>query len=98
MATRATKFETLDDLRGFVNKVLCDRDQLEVGAFMMTERLLVRGGKPCGMHFCLHGPRSLKLSAIWDALSNAVLFYGSSGERFFKAQLDDELARELLAA
>ena len=98
MVTRASKFETLDDLRRYVNRVLCDRDQLEIGAFELTERLLTRGGKPCGLHFCLHGPRSLKLSAIWDALTNAVLFYGSTGERFFTAQLGDELAGDLLAA
>ena len=98
MVTRARKFETLDDLRGFVNRVLCDRDQLEVGAFQLTERLLIRSGKPCGLHFCLHGPRSLKLSAIWDALSNAILFYGSTGERFGKAQLDEALDCSLIAA
>lgn len=53
----------------------------------MTERILVRGGKPCGMYFCLHGPRATKFTAIWETDRNQVLFYGSRGERFLKIQL-----------
>jgi hypothetical protein len=26
----------------------------------------LRGGTPCGIHFCLHGPRATKFSAIWE--------------------------------
>jgi hypothetical protein len=53
----------------------------------MTERVLLRGGKPCGMYFCLHGPRATKFTAIWESDGNQVLFYGSRGERFLKTQL-----------
>jgi len=61
----------------------------------MTERLLLRAGRPCGMYFCLHGPRSVKFSAIWDAGNNAVLFYGATGERFYRTSLEDELEVDL---
>ncbi len=53
----------------------------------MTERILVRGGKPCGIYFCLHGPRSVQVTAIWETDRNTVLFYNCSGERFHKALL-----------
>jgi hypothetical protein len=98
MVTFSRKIENLDDLRAYINKVLCDQEQLVLGAFQMTERMLTRSGKPCGMYFCVHGPRSVKISAVWDALSNAVLFYGSSGERFHKLLLDEELQLELQTA
>ena len=39
------------------------------------------------MYFCLYGPRSLYLTAIWETDSNTILFYGSRGERFRKTQL-----------
>lgn len=55
----------------------------------MSERVLVRGGQPCGVYFCIHGPRQVKFSAIWETDSNTILFYGSTGERFLKMQLID---------
>jgi len=77
----------LDDLREYVNEIFCERYELQIGTFNMTERLLRRGRKPCGMYFCLHGPNSVKLSAIWDTEQNQILFYGSSGKRFQKTKL-----------
>ena len=94
MVTFSRKIENLDDLRSYIHKVLCDQEQLLLGAFRMTERLLTRGGRPCGLYFCVHGPRSVKISAVWDASSGAVLFYGSSGERFHKMLLDEDLQLE----
>lgn len=64
----------------------------------MTERILVRGGKPCGIYFCLHGPRATKFTAIWETERNQVLFYGSRGERFLKTQLLEALQLESAAA
>lgn len=85
--TTVARIGSLDELRNYVNQTLCQRDHLEMGAFHLTEKLLLRRDEPCGMYFCLHGPRSVKFSAIWDALRNVVLFYGSSGERFLTAHL-----------
>jgi len=87
MVTRSYLAETLEDLRDYVNDTLCQIDQLEYGAFPLTERLLLRGGAPCGVYFCLHGPRSMKLVAIWDAALNLVLFYGANGQRLQRTQL-----------
>lgn len=98
MVMFSRKIGNLDDLRCYINKVLCDQEELVLGAFEMTERLLTRGGKPCGMYFCVHGPRSVKISAVWDAFAGTVLFYGSSGERFHKMLLDEELQLDLAAA
>lgn len=74
-------------LRTFVQARICDQNQLEVGAYRMTERVLTRGGRPCGIFFCVHGPRSVKFTAIWETERNTILFYGSSGERLQRTQL-----------
>ncbi|MBN2023223.1 MAG: hypothetical protein JW809_10580 [Pirellulales bacterium] len=87
MVTKVLQFHDLQDLRDFVHETFCNRYQLQFGAFRMTERVLLRGGKPCGVHFCLHGPRAARFTAIWETDRNQVLFYGSAGERFLKTQL-----------
>jgi hypothetical protein len=87
MQESSPQISDLRDLRKFVQKQLCDQNELEVGAFQITERLLEKAGAPCGLFFCLHGPRSVKLTAIWETTRNKVLFYGSSGERVQQIQL-----------
>jgi hypothetical protein len=77
----------LGKLRTFVQSRICDHNQLEVGAFRMTERVLTRSGRPCGIFFCVHGPRSVKFTAIWETERNTILFYGSGGERLMRTQL-----------
>ena len=81
------RIRTLDELRRYVCEILCNHYQLKIGAFQMTERILVRAGKPCGIFFCLHGPRAVKFTAIWETDRNQILFYGSAGERFQRIQL-----------
>ena len=78
---------SLEELRDYVNETLCDQHQLQIDAFELTERVLRRAGKPCGVFFCLHGPRSVKFTAIWETDRNCILFYGPTGERFLKTQL-----------
>jgi hypothetical protein len=77
----------LSDLRNYVHTTLCEQNELNHGSFEITERILVRGRQPCGIFFCLHGPRSVRLTAIWETDRNTVLFYGSTGERVHKTQL-----------
>jgi hypothetical protein len=77
----------LNDLKNFVHQTICDQNELELGVFPFAERILARGGKPCGIFFCLYGPRSVKFTAIWETERNTILFYGSSGERILKTQL-----------
>jgi hypothetical protein len=81
------ELHSLPELRNYVHERICDQHELELGAFRMSERLLTRGGNPCGLFFCVHGPRSVKLTAIWETERNTILFYGSAGERVSRTQL-----------
>ena len=83
---------TLDDLRAFVHKTLCDRENILEDQFGLTETALIRNGRDCGVHFWLCGPRSVRLEAIWVADHNAVYFYDARGMRFMKIQLAERLA------
>lgn len=89
---------SLEELRGFVERKICDEAQFLPGAFEFNEQVLKRHSRPCGLHFSLSGPRAVLYSAIWDAACNTILFYGCKGERFERielaecSQLQDELA------
>jgi hypothetical protein len=98
MTTSCCEIHSLEELRQYVTEILCEYNQLQVGAFQMTERILVRGGKPCGIYFCLNGPRATKFSAIWETDSNRILFYGSGGQRFQNIQLTDAPRLDCVAA
>jgi len=87
MAASPLQIDNLNDLRSYVQQTICDQNELERGAFAVTERILVRAQSPCGIFFCLHGPRSVKLTAIWETDRNTILFYNSAGERVGKTQL-----------
>jgi hypothetical protein len=87
MLNRYHQLVTVEELREYIYNTLCEHCQLQVGAYKMTERSLARGGSPCGIYFCLHGPRATKFTAIWETRRNQILFYGSDGERFQKTQL-----------
>ena len=69
----------------------CEQNDFEVGVFPLSERPLFRSGSPCGIFFCLHGPRNVQLNAIWETDSNTILFYGSSGEKVEKVVLQNPL-------
>lgn len=98
MLTSEQQLESLDDLRNYVHDILCRFEHLEVGAFRMTEQVLLRNGSPCGLYFCLHGPRSVRFSAIWETQDNTVLFYNSSGQRFQKTRLVAAPSLQMAAA
>lgn len=87
MLDDSPRINDLNDLRAYVQGRLCEQNELEVDAFVMTERILVRGGRPCGIYFCLHGPRAVKFTAIWETDRNTVLFYSPTGERVDRARL-----------
>jgi hypothetical protein len=98
MLTRIQQIESAQDLRDYINTTICGHYQLQEGAFSMTEQVLLRAGKPCGLYFCLHGPRATKFTAIWETDRNQVLFYGTRGERFLKTQLVEAPRMESAAA
>jgi hypothetical protein len=87
MRISSRRISSLEELRDFVNETLCQNEQLELDAFVLTERALIRNGRPCGLYFCLHGPRAVKFTAIWETDRNTVLFYGATGERFLTIRL-----------
>jgi hypothetical protein len=82
-------FSSVKDISDLVYNTLCNYEQLEPGIFPMTQRMLVRDGQPCGIHFCLHGPRNVKYTSIWETDRNSILFYNSIGERFHRTELKE---------
>jgi histidinol phosphatase-like enzyme len=88
----------LEHLRKLVSKVLCKQSDFEEGIFQITERMLKRGQNVCGIFFCLHGPRSVKLTAVWECEKNSIRFYGSGGEKFKIIKLDSGDDLEIVAA
>ncbi|TWU45542.1 hypothetical protein Q31b_07160 [Novipirellula aureliae] len=92
----------LDTLCGKIEHKLCELGHLEPKEFPMTHREVVRGGKLCGLYFCLHGPRSVKLTAICDFTKSLIIYYGSDGIRResvkLTAKTSKSLQSQLLAA
>lgn len=90
MTKETTQIDVPQEVRDYVSKTLCSRDNLETGAFELSELPLHRGGSVCGVYFCLHGPRLLRLTAIWETETGTILFYGSEGQRFLKTNLSQQ--------
>ena len=56
--------ETIEELRLYVADTLGRLEMLKADQFELTQQVLYRAQRPCGVLFCLHGPRALRLSAI----------------------------------
>jgi hypothetical protein len=82
-----TSIQDFEDIRQYVTKTLSDIELLRPESSQLTLKLLTRSGQPCGVYFCLHGPREVRLSAIWETDANTILFYGSRGERVQRTRL-----------
>ena len=87
MTVESLRIHNLEDLRRYVHETICCFNELEVNFFEVTERILLRSGDPCGIFFCLHGPRAVRLTAVWETETNTILFYGSAGQRTHRAHL-----------
>jgi hypothetical protein len=87
MHTSVNDVHTLDELRQFIHKTLCEKENLLVDQFTMTEFQLTRGKKLCGLQFSLRGPRNVRLGAIWVADRNLVYLYDATGARYSKLRL-----------
>ena len=81
----------MDDLRSFVHRVLCEKENLLCDQFRMSEMQLKRRGRCCGLQFSINGPRSLRLGAIWASDHNMIYFYDARGIRFLKLRLRQRL-------
>jgi hypothetical protein len=82
-----TRIQNFEDIRQYVTDILSDIELLRPESSQLKLRLLTRSGQPCGVYFCLHGPRAVRLSAIWETDANTILFYGSRGERVQRTRL-----------
>jgi len=87
----AAEIRNLDQLREFVHISLCARENLLEFHFPMTEVELMKGDRLCGLQFILHGPRRVKLAAVWAADRNEILMYAASGKRFGRIRLPNPL-------
>ncbi len=87
MLERSASVPSLDELRSYVAEVLGTLESLKTDQFQLSQNILMRAGKPCGIYFCLQGPRALRLSAIWETDQNSILFYGSCGRRVHRTKL-----------
>ena len=81
----------VDDLRNFIHTKLCEKENLLSDQFSMTEMQLTRRGRACGLQFSLHGPRSVRLGAIWASDHNLIYFYDAKGSRYAKVRLRHRL-------
>ena len=87
MLERLERIHTFEQIRCYVLETLSKLELLKSDCCQLVVRLLLRAGRPCGVYFCLYGPRAVRLSAIWETDSNSILFYGSSGERVGRTHL-----------
>lgn len=90
--TAPADIRSLDDLRNFIHVALCRKENLLEHHFPMTELELKRSGSCCGYQYILHGPRSVKLSAVWDQASNEILLYDVVGRRFDRVRIPNQVA------
>lgn len=72
---------TFAELKQFVRQVLCYRTDLNHSTPLL-EKALLRRLQPCGIEYTLLAPRCLRLSAIWDAAGDRILFYDQNLNRF----------------
>jgi hypothetical protein len=68
-------------VRAYIIDQLFQRNHLLHNAFPVTERILTRFGVPCGVLFCLHGPRSVRYTAVYDLSREQIFFYDAQGQR-----------------
>ena len=87
MVESSKSVQSVEELRRYVAEALGSLGTLKADQFELSQQMLYRAGRPCGLHFCLHGPRQLRLNAIWETDQNTVLFYGSCGRRLHRTKL-----------
>ena len=82
------QIQSFGDLKSFIYSEICkDHGLLAEGAFT-KETVVRRGSEPCGIVFCLYGPRAVQFSAIWEWEGRRALFYNPNGTRYREITLD----------
>ena len=84
MTEPACETHSPDSLRALVRQKLCEPDFLDPDCYQITESLLIQRGQPCGLAYCLNGPRAVRLTAIWSTEEQMLYCYNSRGKRFLK--------------
>ena len=92
MLNTTATLPTLDELRQYVHAQLCAKESLLEDQFVTQEEPLLMRGCVCGRQFQLHGPRSIRLGAIWASDKNLIYFYDTQGERYLRVQLTTPIA------
>lgn len=85
----------VEELAAFVHQVLCDRDALDLSQTPLYRTPLQKGERICGLIFHVEGPRLLRTSAVWSADDDRVIFYDSTGLRFYEVRLSESPAAEV---
>ncbi len=87
-----SSIRTLEDLQSYIYKTLCVDNDLLNDAFPKSKRLIrCSNGELCGVMFCVHGPRTVDFTAIWERKKNRIFFYGPTGERYRQTCLEGTL-------
>lgn len=87
MTLEAASVRTLEELKAFVHRTLCEKENLVADQFRMQSMDLRKNGRLCGIQFSIHGPRQVRLSAVWAADMNMLYFYDAAGTRYQKTPL-----------
>ena len=91
MRATVDNVRTLDDLRRFIHRTLCQKENLLDDQYRTTKFRLIRGEQMCGLQFCLRGPRSVRLAAVWVADHNVIYLYDARGKRYSKLRLKNSI-------
>ncbi len=91
MSLTVGELRTADDVSQFIHEKLCEKENLVVGQFTLSETPLTKRGTLCGIQYLLHGPRSVKLGAVWARDTNVIYLYDAAGERYEKLQLRQQI-------
>lgn len=92
MTDATPSLHSLDDLRAYVHATLCEKENLLPEQSRLVEYQLEQAGRNCGLQFYVHGPRLVRLGAIWVADQNLLYFYDARGERYGKLKLEKRIA------
>ncbi|MFH5805703.1 hypothetical protein [Alienimonas sp. DA493] len=89
--TRTAAPRTLEQLHAYVHETLCARENLLTEQFRTVAAPLTKAGKPCGCQYTLLGPRSVRLTAVWDAVRNCLFLFDATGARIEKRMLPQRI-------
>jgi len=82
MRIRTISYAAVEELREHIRQVLCAREDLQPGEYPFVRLPIRRGEQHCGELLIQHGPRLIRLLAVWDPQTGTVHYYDCNGERF----------------